>query len=51
MQLVEKVKVAVRLRPFIEEELMSKDKSVCIDSLDQNKSIIISILDQLQILS
>ncbi|KAM3135862.1 hypothetical protein pb186bvf_011991 [Paramecium bursaria] len=42
MQLVEKVKVAVRLRPFIEEELMSKDKSVCIDSLDQNKNMIIS---------
>ncbi|CAD8110627.1 unnamed protein product [Paramecium sonneborni] len=38
----EKVKVAVRLRPLIEQELLAKDKAICVDSIDnQKKSIII----------
>lgn len=30
----EKVKVAVRLRPLLDEELLNKDKSICVDSID-----------------
>ena len=41
-KLVEKVKVAVRLRPLIEEELMSKDRSICIETIDVQKNMIIS---------
>ncbi|CAD8097336.1 unnamed protein product [Paramecium sonneborni] len=37
----ERVKVAVRLRPLIEEELISKDKSICVETIDPNKKLII----------
>ncbi|CAD8201731.1 unnamed protein product [Paramecium octaurelia] len=37
----EKVKVAVRLRPLLDEELLTKDKSVCVDSIDTSKKSII----------
>jgi kinesin family member 5 len=39
----ERVMVSVRLRPFIEEELSSKDRSVCIENIDTEKNAIISI--------
>jgi kinesin family protein 5/centromeric protein E len=38
----ERVKVAVRLRPLIEEELISKDKSICVETIDPNKKLIVS---------
>lgn len=38
----ERVKVAVRLRPLIEEELTSKDKSICIEVIDPQKKVLIS---------
>ncbi|CAD8095340.1 unnamed protein product [Paramecium sonneborni] len=37
----ERVKVAVRLRPLIEEELICKDKSICVETIDPNKKLII----------
>ncbi|CAD8189657.1 unnamed protein product [Paramecium pentaurelia] len=37
----EKVKVAVRLRPLLDEELLNKDKSICVDSIDPSKKSII----------
>lgn len=42
-KLVERVKVAVRLRPLIEEELISKDRSICIEQIDPVKKIIVSM--------
>lgn len=39
----ERVRVAVRLRPMLEEELLSKDRSVCVDMIDTQKRIIQSI--------
>lgn len=38
----ERVKVAVRLRPLIEEELISKDKSICVETVDPIKKVIVS---------
>ncbi|CAK90171.1 unnamed protein product (macronuclear) [Paramecium tetraurelia] len=37
----ERVKVAVRLRPLIEEELICKDKTICVETIDPNKKLII----------
>ncbi|CAD8173626.1 unnamed protein product [Paramecium octaurelia] len=37
----ERVKVAVRLRPLIDEELICKDKSICVETIDPNKKLII----------
>jgi len=34
--------VSVRLRPFIEEEQIVKDRSICIDTLDPDRNVIIS---------
>ena len=43
----ERVKVAVRLRPLIEEELICKDKSICVETIDPNKKLIISTYFQI----
>lgn len=46
-KLVERVKVAVRLRPLIEDELISKDKSICVENVDTLKKTIISKMHDL----
>lgn len=43
-KLVERVKVAVRLRPLIEDELIAKDRSVCIETIDPFKKLLIGII-------
>lgn len=42
-KLVERVKVAVRLRPLIEDELVAKDRSICIETIDPFKKLLIGI--------
>jgi kinesin family protein 5/centromeric protein E len=39
--LPERVKVSVRLRPFIDEEINCKDRSVAVEHLDIEKGIIV----------
>lgn len=37
----ERVKVSVRLRPFIDEELNSKDRSICVEHIDMERGLIV----------